>query len=88
MTDSHRELRDNLSNIDPAWRGEIKALLDDRDHLLRVLRGFREVFVSDDVPLVMRAYERTLRNMGFKVTVVQPADLITLIPTFGAGDGE
>jgi len=38
MTDSHRELRDNLSNIDPAWQGEIKALLDDRDHLLRVLQ--------------------------------------------------
>ena len=38
MTDPHRELRDNLSNIDPAWQGEIKALLDDRDHLLRVLQ--------------------------------------------------
>jgi hypothetical protein len=37
-TDRHRELRDNLSNIDPAWRGEIKALLDDRDHLLRSMR--------------------------------------------------
>ena len=38
MTDPHRELRDNLSNIDPAWQGEIKTLLDDRDHLLRVLQ--------------------------------------------------
>jgi len=37
-TDRHRELRDNLSNIDPAWQGEIKALLDDRDHLLRMFR--------------------------------------------------
>jgi hypothetical protein len=38
MTDPHRELRDNLSNIDPAWQGEIKALLDDRDLLLRTFR--------------------------------------------------
>ena len=37
-TDRHRELRDNLSNIDPAWREEVEALLADRDHLLRVLR--------------------------------------------------
>lgn len=38
MNDPHQELRDNLLNLDPAWQGEIKALLDDRDHLLRVLR--------------------------------------------------
>ena len=38
MIDPHQELRDNRSNLDPAWQGEIKALLDDRDHLLRVLR--------------------------------------------------
>ena len=37
-SDPHRELRDNLSNIDPAWREEIESLLADRDHLLRVLR--------------------------------------------------
>ena len=36
--DPHRELRDNLSNIDPAWRGEIENLLADRDHLLRMFR--------------------------------------------------
>ena len=29
-TDRHRELRDNLSNIDPAWREEVEALLADR----------------------------------------------------------
>ncbi len=38
MIDPHQELRNNLSNIDPAWQEEIKVLLEDRDHLLRVLR--------------------------------------------------
>lgn len=38
ILDPHRELRDNLLNLDPAWQGEIKALLDERDHLLRALR--------------------------------------------------
>lgn len=44
--------------------------------------GFREVFVSDDKPIVMRTYERTLRNMGFTVTAVHPDDLLTLLATF------
>ncbi len=38
MADLHQELRDNVQNIDPAWQGEIQALLNDRDRLLRTLR--------------------------------------------------
>jgi hypothetical protein len=38
VTDPHQELRDNVQNIDPAWQGEIQALLNDHDRLSRTLR--------------------------------------------------
>ena len=32
-TDPHAEIRANVANIDPAWTGELRALLADRDAL-------------------------------------------------------
>ena len=42
-------------------------------------KGYREVFVCDDMPIIRRTYARALRGMGFTVTVVHPADLMTLL---------
>lgn len=64
---------------DQVWSKEDSFIKPLRDFYRE---GFREVFVSDDMPIAMRTYERTLRNMGFTVTVVHPDDLITLLATF------
>lgn len=49
--------------------------------------GYREAVFCDDKPIIMRAYNRTLRKIGFSVTAVHPDDLITLIPTFSEPKG-
>ena len=43
------------------------------------VKGFREVVVCDDMPAIMRTYQRALQRMGFTVTLVHPDDLMTLL---------
>ena len=67
---SVREAADEVWSKDDTFIKPLKALYQ---------RGYREVFVSDDKPIVLRTYERTLRNMGFTATAVHPDDLLTLL---------
>lgn len=41
--------------------------------------GWREVVVCDDMPSIMRTYNRALQRMGFTVTLVHPDDLMALL---------